>query len=185
MPLRLLAFLILPLIMISTDSTKPDNEFGIFIRVCAAGVDLELKDTTYYLSSTWPVRKDTVQIAKQDLKKLKASVEDMFMTSGDEFWSVPCVSDGFHLKLYLSLNQQTKKIYIGNYFDLRYNEIALILNKYLPEDSEYHYRLPYGISDPKHIKEALERSKNDPELYPECQAPEHYKQRMLHEWCES
>lgn len=185
MSLRVLALLFLPLAMMSRGTAEQGDELGIFIRICATGVDLELKGDKYYLCSRWPERKDTVKIAPDDLERLNESIQDIFKTSDDEFWSVPCIADGFHLKLYLTLNQQTKKIYIGNYFDLRYNDIALILNKYLPEDPEYRYRLPYGISDPEQIKKALKRSQNDPDLYPECQAPEHYKQRMLHEWCES
>ena len=184
MSVRLIPFLILALTVMSSDSAAPDDEFSIMIKDCLTGVKLEVKGDMYHLSSDWPRRVDSVKIDRKDLAKLKASVQDIFKTSGDEFLSVYCIADGFHNKLFLQLNEQTKKIYIGNYFDLRYNEIALVLNQYLPAGSEYLFRLPYGITDPEEIKKALKRSENDPEKNPECQAPDHIKHEMLHEWCE-
>ena len=181
MIIRTLSVLYLGLLISCTESSKGNDDLNIFIRVCAAGVEMELKDGKYYFSSDWPQRKDTEQILSADIEKVKTAVEDIFKKPEDEYWSVFCMNDGFSMKLYLTLEGQKKKIFISNYFDHRYNIIALVLNKYLPENPEILYRLPYGITDPVEINRALERSKNNPE----CQAPDHHIQRMLHEWCES
>ncbi|GAB5526878.1 MAG: hypothetical protein Roseis2KO_47500 [Roseivirga sp.] len=154
------------------------------IREGYSGTELELTGNQYFLRSTWPERKDTVIISDQDLLQVKNALVDIFQKEGDEYWSVSCIADGFHLKLYLKQGNKQKKIYIGNYFDLRYNKIALILNRNLPENPEYYYRLPYGITDPDEIERALKKSENNPELYPECQAPEHIVEEAMNVWCE-
>ena len=86
-------------------------------------------------------------IAEKGLRKIREWMESTSKASGDKLWSVSCVVDGFSMKLYLDFGKRKRKTILSYGFGLLYNGIDLILNKYLPLNSEYSYRLPFSVSN--------------------------------------
>ena len=114
-----------------------------------------------------------------DLAQLQLQFEMILKKRKDEVWLNACIDDGTNLKFIIKKEGFSKKVFVGNYFDRRLNEIALIINKYLLKvKSRYILSIPYGMTDKESIREEIRSQKR-------CKkAPAEYKERMLNTWCE-
>lgn len=122
----------------------------------------------------------TFILHEQEMKVLQMGIKKYLESSTDEVLLNACVNDGFNHKI-VFLNDKgdkVKKVFVGNYFDQRFNEITAILNIYLKRiDSEFTLGVSH-FDDRDIIEQMIESQKKCEDASPS------YKERMLNEWCE-
>ena len=70
-------------------------------------------------------------IADSDLIKLKNTLKALVSTPGDELLDNNCVNDGFNFKIYLYSDRLEKKIFVGNYYDERVDQLTALFESHL------------------------------------------------------
>lgn len=162
----------------TSNALAQDYEFKIMS--CESHNRYILKENQFQFESKVfrPIKFDTI-ISNEDLLILNSEFSKILSKKEDEVWLNYSINDGENLKFILSDGTNSKKVFVGNYYDERLNKIALILNKYLSSImAGFHVKIPYGTLNEKAIKEFIERqSKSD-------EAPKEYKENMLNNWCE-
>jgi len=90
-----------------------------------------------------------------------------------------CVDDGFNFKIYLYTDTVVKKIFIGNYYDKRVDQLTTLFDKYLIKAGldEASYKIGYAN---KESVANLIKSQDSCTMI----APDDYKKHLLDNWCE-
>jgi hypothetical protein len=165
------------------------QNFEFQLYHCESSLLIQINnDSLYYENKTFDAPEYKTSITKKDLALLNRKLHAIFQKKGNETWYNHCIDDGVNLKFMITKNGISKKVFVGNYFDTRLNEIALIINKYLKEvthrfKSKYgtinsKTSIPYGIINKNQIKGAIKQQANCPN------APKEYREYLLNEWCD-
>jgi len=153
-------------------------EFKLY--ACESSSLIQIKgDSLHFENLMFEPRILDTLIDEFDEAQLQLQFEMILKKRKDEVWLNACIDDGTNLKFIIKKEGFSKKVFVGNYFDRRLNEIALIINKYLLKiKSRYIVSIPYGMTDKESIREEIKSQKRGKE------APSEYKEHMLNTWCE-
>ncbi len=174
-------FLIL-LSNLGCSAKKQREPYKLFIAVCSSPAEFELDGSAFCYSYGDQQVWGQALISDIDLNKLYIEFDSILQNPDDEIWIEPLIADGITLQLFIGHESRIKKIHIENFLELRFNRIALILNKYMPQDLNHHYHVPYGITDSGVIEELLGRQKlSPPDDAPPV--PEYFLEEVLNGSC--
>jgi hypothetical protein len=139
------------------------------------GDSVVIKDKLFPKQTYSSNKVDTV-----DLTRFVIVAKKMLETKGDEVLDNACVMDGFHIKVYLTINGDKKKIFIGNYYDTRVDSLVTIFDKYINRENEIlKYNAFRYSKSPDRIKEMIDDQKSCTEV-----PSEEMKRHLLHSFCE-
>jgi hypothetical protein len=115
-----------------------------------------------------------------DFQKFRLVANKMLEIKGDEVLNNPCIADGFHVKVYLRLKNDNKRIFIGNYYDSRVDSLISIFEKYINRNDDV---LKYnGFSYSKSSKEIQKMIAEQTSCTEKIS--DKMKEYLLHSFCE-
>ena len=120
-----------------------------------------------------------IRLNESDMDSLQLLISDFLKVPENEVLVNYCLRGGFNYKLKLEEKSKfLKKVFIGNYYDARFNGLALIVNKYLSEaNTEFDIQLT-AFRDQSLINDFVQEQNKCEE------ASEEIKESLLNQWCE-
>ncbi|MEL7002087.1 MAG: hypothetical protein AAFN93_05035 [Bacteroidota bacterium] len=122
-----------------------------------------------------------INIEPTDFERLQELAGEFLVEEGDLVLENSCMVCGSPSKLMIEAkNIKPKRVFIDNFFDFRFNEMSLIIDKYLSkQNTEFSVTLGEGIEDLEYIKMMIEDQNSC-----DITSTKESKISSLYSWCE-
>lgn len=175
-------FLIICIIVIFGLNLKAqDFEFKLYSCETTSLITLK-NNKLHFVNDLLEHIEHEVDLEKEDLKIINEEIKNILKKKGNEVWLNHCIDDGTNLKFKIIEGDIVlKKVFVGNYLDLRLNKIILIIDQYLKKfnTNRYIITISYGFDSEESINSKIAEQKSCPMI-----APRKFKKAMLNSWCE-
>ena len=123
----------------------------------------------------------TATVEDSDIRALNKVFLEFTKTKENELLLNNCINDGSNFKLYLYNNSLVKKIFLGNYYDARFDILTRIFQKYLDRNkvSLFGASIGIGYGSEEDIKSLVESQNRCSQNIPEA-----FRKWLLYDWCE-
>lgn len=130
-------FLIIGIALIFGLNLKAQNfEFKLYSCETTSLVTLK-NNKLHFVNDLLEHIEHEVDLEKEDLRIINEEIKDILKKKGNEVWLNDCIDDGTNLKFKIIKGDIIlKKVFVGNYLDLRLNKIILLIDKYLKKFNE-------------------------------------------------
>lgn len=130
------------------------RDLSVTVFSCESEIFYEYINGVVFLKGTWYWPDSTTNVWHQEKVLIKDSlrfeelINSFLIEKENEFFYDPCTDDGFHFKIYIKTESNAKKIFVGNYYEKRADELTKLFNSYFDSiEVTENVRIGYQLED--------------------------------------